>query len=240
MPLGLSTSKLDTTGYLFDHDDLPPLPDTVADDPTSAHLDPRRWFDHPERPFELEIGSGKGTFLAQQAVHQPHTNFLGIEYAGEFCRYAADRARRNQLTNVRLLHADAQSFVAHRLPPESCDVIHLYFPDPWPKKRHHKRRTLNDAFLRRVWHALKPTGELRAVTDHADYWAWMEERFARWAPTENADDASKPFTRHPFVRPVSASEGEVVGTNFERKYRVEGRTFNAATLRKNSGVAPQA
>jgi len=109
-------------------------------------------------------------------------------------------------------------------------VIHLYFPDPWPKSRHHKRRMVSDRFMGEAQRSLAPGGQLRVVTDHDDYWAWMEEHFARWtAPREGG---AAPFERMEFDRPASAGEGEVVGTNFERKYRREGRPFHAATLRR--------
>lgn len=237
MSFGLSRGKQqDITGFGILHDDLPPLPDDMVERPESAWIDVRTWFDDPDRPFELEIGSGKGTFLAQQAKLQPETNFLGIDYAGEFFRYAADRMRRNELRNVRMLHTDAAAFVRHRVPTGVVRVLHLYFPDPWPKTRHHKRRMVQDEFMRTAWRILEPGGELRVVTDHDDYWRWMEEHFARWAVGSSRpgpDGATGPrFEREPFERPPSAREGEVVGTNFERKYIDEGRTFNAAVLRR--------
>jgi tRNA (guanine-N7-)-methyltransferase len=237
MSFGLSRGKeLDVSGFGYRHDDLPPLPDDMAARPEGAWVDVRAWFDDRSRPFELEIGSGKGTFLTQQASLQPETNFLGIEYAGEFFRYAADRMRRNALTNVRLLQTDASAFVRHRVPSGIVRVLHLYFPDPWPKSRHHKRRMVQDDFMRAAWRVLKPGGELRVVTDHAGYWAWMEAHFARWAVGADApgpDGAEGPrFERLPFERPPSAREGEVIGTNFERKYIDEGRVFHAAMLRR--------
>lgn len=173
------------------------------------------------RPLELEIGSGKGTFLVQQARLQPGTDFLGIEYAGAFWRHAADRCRRHGLENVRLLHADATVFVRNYVADASLHRVHLYFPDPWPKKRHHKRRSFQEPFLRELHRVLEPGGELHVATDHTDYFAWMEEHAAK------VEDL---FARRPFVPPPSAGEGELVGTNFERKYRVEGRTFNAMVL----------
>jgi len=226
--------------------DLPPLPDDIATNRDAARRDPandpRNRFDHPARPFELEIGSGKGTFLVQQAALQPDTNFLGIEWAGEFYRYAADRVRRRResghLTNVRLLHTDATVFLKWRCPRSICRVIHLYFSDPWPKKRHHKNRVVQHAFLADAWHALIAGGELRVVTDHADLWAWDEDHFDRWTTADDADRPERaglpaiPFIRLPFDRPESAREGELVGTNFERKFREEGRSFHAAVLRK--------
>lgn len=207
--------------------DLPALPDDPAE-AASARLDPREWFEHPERPFELEIGSGKGTFLIQQAALQEDTNFLGIEWAREFAVYAADRIRRRQMRNVKMLCADATEFLHWRVPDGVCRVIHLYFSDPWPKSRHHKRRVVQDRFLADAHRVLEPGGELRIVTDHEAYWGWMEEHFSRWC----AADHSPRFERLAFERPESAGEGEVVGTNFERKYRREGRPFHAAILRR--------
>ena len=135
MSFGLSRGKeLDSGEYGYVTADLPPH--------DSGPFDPRDWFGHPDRRFELEIGSGKGTFLVQQSVLEPETNFLGIEWAGEFCRYAADRIRRHEMKNVRMLHTDATEFIRYWCPDGIADVIHLYFSDPWPKSRHHKRRVL--------------------------------------------------------------------------------------------------
>jgi tRNA (guanine-N7-)-methyltransferase len=202
---------------------LPPLPDAPSADEARRLLafDPRAWFPAPTRRFELEIGSGKGTFLLQQAELEPETNFLGIEWAGEFWAYAADRIRRRGLPNVKLLHGDATEFIRTRVPDGIVSVIHLYFSDPWPKTRHHKRRVVQDHTLRDFHRVLAPGGELRIVTDHDALWAW---------DVEHAERASALFTRREFEKPASAREGEVVGTNFERKFRREGRPFHAMTL----------
>lgn len=235
MGFGLSKGRtLNTADAGLTMGDLSPLPDDVAMNPAAARLDARGWFPDPSLPFELEIGSGKGTFLIQQAETQPDTNFLGVEWAKEFWAYAADRLRRRRLPNVRILHGDGGEFLHWRMPDGVCRVIHLYFPDPWPKIRHHKRRMVSDRFLADVHRALCPGGELRVVTDHDDYWAWMEEHFSRWTSPREEHGASAPFERLPFERPASAGAGEVVGTNFERKYRREGRPFHAVTLRKNA------
>lgn len=209
-------------------EDLPSLPDNVTSERSSGWLDARAWFPDPSRPFEIEIGSGKGTFLVQQASLQPETNFLGIEWAGEFWAYGADRVRRAAMTNVRLLHGDGGEFLHWRVPSSSVRVVHLYFPDPWPKTRHHKRRMVSERFLADVSRVLEPGGELRVVTDHSEYFAWMVERFSAWL----GGDAS--VEEIPFARPPSAGEGEVVGTNFERKYRREGRPFHAKAFRKRA------
>lgn len=216
MSFGLSRGReQDFDGFGLLRDDLPPVSD--------APWDPRGLFEHPDRPFELEIGSGKGTFLVQQSELQEATNFLGIEWAGEFFRFAADRIRRRSLANVRMLHDDASEVVRHRLPDQCCRVVHLYFSDPWPKSRHHKRRVIQDATLEAFHRVLEPDGELRLVTDHDDLWAWYEDHASRHAAL---------FDRETFERPESAGEGEVVGTNFERKFRREGRPFHAMTLRR--------
>jgi tRNA (guanine-N7-)-methyltransferase len=226
-----------TEGYGITNAELPPF--------EAGRLDPRLWFAHPERRFEIEIGSGKGTFLLQQAKLKPEVNFLGFEWAGEFYRYAADRMRRHGVENVKIVHGDATEFIRHRCVDASgesagaggiASVIHLYFSDPWPKKRHHKRRVVQDRTLEEFHRILIPpppvpsgagtragAGELRLVTDHEELWAWYEEHAARHAHL---------FERRPFESPESAGEGEVVGSNFERKYRREGRPFFAMTLVK--------
>ncbi len=245
MSFGLRRKRvLDVRGVGVGPDELPPMPD----EPGAGRVDPRSWFPDPSRPFELEIGSGKGTFLLQQAALEPGTNYLGIEWAGEFYEYAADRVRRAGLENVRLLRGDAAEFIRWRCGNGVARVVHLYFPDPWPKTRHHKRRIVTEAFLGEVWRVLAPGGELRVVTDHEGYWEWMEERFeqvtgarvqesgvrGQGSGVRGQTSEQRPlFERVAFERPGSAGGAELVGTNFERKYRREGRPFHAAVLRKS-------
>lgn len=237
MSFGLSRGRsLQPGQFGIDADALGPLPDEIATDPRAGWLDVRAWFADPARPLEIEIGSGKGTFLVQQAALKPQTNYLGFEWAREFYLYATDRLRRRSLDNVRLVNADATEFLHWRTPDSIAQVIHLYFSDPWPKRRHNRRRVVQDRFLADAWRILVPDGELRIVTDHDDYWQWMQEHFARWTSAETAVLIGRPgfppFELLPFAPPESASEGELVGTNFERKYRREGRPFNAGVLRK--------
>lgn len=216
MSFGLSRGRiLDPSGIGIERADLPPF--------EAGRIDPRQWFATPERPFELEIGAGKGTFLLQEAQARPEANYLGIEWAREFYRYAADRVRRHGLANVKLLHTDATEFVRFWCADGVAAVVHLYFSDPWPKSRHHKRRVVQDHTLREFHRILAPGGELRLVTDHEDLWAWYEDHARRHVSI---------FERLPFDRPTSAGADEVVGTNFERKYRKEGRVFQGMILRK--------
>ena len=204
-----------TQGYGVVQSELPPH--------EQGRIDPRDWFDDSQRCFEIEIGCGKGTFLVQEAPEHPEVNFLGIEKSPEFYRYAADRMRRRKIANVRVLHADAVEFIRFWCADEVAAVIHLYFSDPWPKTRHHKRRVIQDRTLVEFHRVLAPGGELRLVTDHAELWAWYEQHVARHEHL---------FERGPFDRVESASEGEIVGSNFERKYRREGRPFFGMVLRR--------
>ena len=225
MSFGLSRGKtLVTEGFGLDAQDLPSF---NLDDPASSRVDPREWFEHPERPFEIEIGSGKGAFLVQQAKHAPEVNYLGIEQAGEFYRYAADRMRRHDLRNVRLLHADAVEFIRFRCPDAIAGVIHLYFSDPWPKKRHHKRRVVQDASLREFDRVLAPGGEIRIVTDHVELWAWYEM---------HATNHEDQFLRDEFTPPAWTGERELIGTNYERKFGALGKPIHAMVLKKLSST----
>jgi tRNA (guanine-N7-)-methyltransferase len=227
--------------------ELPALPDAIGEDPRAGMLDPRGWFAEPALPFEIEIGSGKGTFLVQQAMLQPGVNFLGIEWAREFYLYAADRVRRRRerglLKNVRLLNADATSFVRWRVPDGIVRVVHLYFSDPWPKTKHHKKRVVQDRLLGDVWRVLVPGGELRVVTDHDELWAWDVAHFETWTGEggwkllreygyAGSGGGPGPFAMGSFDRPQSAGKDELVGTNFERKFRRAGSGFHAGVLRK--------
>ncbi|MBL8962808.1 MAG: tRNA (guanosine(46)-N7)-methyltransferase TrmB [Phycisphaeraceae bacterium] len=211
-------------------EELPPLPDAILTDPNAGRADPRRWFEDSSRPFEIEIGCGKGTFLLHEARERPGVNFLGFEWEYEFFAYACDRLRRARIRNVRMLHADAVEFLRWRCPSGIVRVIHLYFSDPWPKVRHHKRRVVQESFLRECHRVLERDGQLRIVTDHSEYWEWMQHQFNR--VTLPAGEGL--FEVGPFEPPRSAGEGELVGSNFERKYRRERRPFHAATLTRIS------
>jgi tRNA (guanine-N7-)-methyltransferase len=171
----------------------------------------------------LEIGSGKGTFLVHQAKAEPEVDFLGIEWARKYYRYAADRLGRWGLSNVRIIRADAVTFVAEHIRPGSIDCLHIYFPDPWPKKRHHKRRLLQQAHMDLLIGCLRVGGEMRIATDHAGYFVQIEDVAAA------CKDRLEPVA---FTRPAGAEEGELTGTNFERKYIRDRRTINTLALRR--------
>jgi tRNA (guanine-N7-)-methyltransferase len=247
MSFGLGHGRdLDPAGIALSETELPPLPDAALTDAEAGRIDPRAWFPNPAAPLDIEIGCGKGTFILEQARSDPSTNFLGIEIAGEFFAYGADRVRRAGLSNVRMMRADAVDFLRWRCDSGVVRTVHLYFSDPWPKRKHHKNRVVQDGFLADCWRVLSPGGELRVVTDHSEYFDWMREHFARWTTLPGSDlaptgrrglpcalPADRPaFTAIDFESPRAAAQGEIVGTNFERKYRREGRPFHSAALRR--------
>lgn len=211
--------------------ELPPLPDDVLANPESARVDPRAWFAHPQRPFEIEIGPGKGSFIVGESKAHPEVNYLAIEWEPSIYYHAADRLRRHGVGNVRVLRADASDFLRWRCPSAILRTIHLYYSDPWPKRKHHKNRVVQDRFLSECARVLLPGGELRVVTDHDELWAWDLEHFARWT-TPSPDGPPTPFTLHPFQPPPWVGEGETVGTNYERKFRRDDRPPHAAVLRR--------
>ncbi|MDY6913297.1 MAG: tRNA (guanosine(46)-N7)-methyltransferase TrmB [Planctomycetota bacterium] len=166
------------------------------------------------RPVEIEIGSGKGTFLLARAAARPELNFLGVEYARAYCHYAADRVRRAGLPNVRLLQAEAGHFFRTALASGTVWRVHIYFPDPWPKRRHYHRRLIQPAFAAELRRTLKPGGQLICTTDHLAYFLQIRR----------VVQATKGLGR--ILSPRSACfGGRSVITNFERKYAAQGRVF---------------
>ncbi len=174
-----------------------------------------------DRPLELEIGSGKGTFLLGESEARPEVNFIGIEYARRYWIFAADRLRRAGRENARVVRAEASSFVRDFLESESLSAIHVYFPDPWPKTRHHRRRLIQAAFVEVIASKLKPGARLSIATDHQEYFAQIVAAVKR-----------SPLVAVDFTATRAAMENEVVGSNFERKYRREGREIYRVAAEK--------
>lgn len=175
-----------------------------------------------EGPFELEIGSGKGTFLVQEARVRTDVCFLGIEWMKKYALFAADRVRRAGLPNTRMIAGDALDFVREYAVPARFQAVHIYYPDPWPKARHNKRRNIRPDTLAPLESLLAPGGVLRIVTDHPGYAEWIEEVLK-----------ATTLEPEPYEPTASAAEGELVGTNFERKYALrDGRPSFPFQLRR--------
>jgi len=171
---------------------------------------------------EIEIGTGKAAFLLEQAKAFPDVNFLGIEWASKYYRFAVDRMGRWGIKNVKLIRTDAGRFIHEHLAGESVDCFHIYFPDPWHKRRHHKRRFINDTNFQKLLQSLKPAGKIQIVTDHEDYFRWIMKVI------ENHTDKVKETD---FIPAAGAKEDELVGTNYERKYKGERTTHKLALLK---------
>jgi len=175
-------------------------------------------------PIHIEIGSGKGTFLVNQAKSQPDAYFIGIEWAGKFYRFAVDRIGRWNLANVRIIRTDAVRYIAECVPDSSVDCFHIYYPDPWPKKRHNKRRFINSANTDQLIRCLKAGGCIRIATDFAEYFEQIKSVFASKADQLEQID---------FLPNTGAQIGEWVGSNFERKYLMEKRPiYTIAVIKK--------
>jgi len=168
--------------------------------------------------LEIEIGFGKGRFLLAQAMARPETTFLGIETALPYWRITNERAARRGLRNLITVCGDALYLLAACLDPASADAVHVYFPDPWPKVRHRKRRLFDAATVDLVVGVLAPGGVLFFATDHADYGAAVEEVLAGYPMTA--------------VRRVEGRWPDGARTNYEAKYEREGRPILRLEVRR--------
>lgn len=185
--------------------------------------DPRRPLDWPavfgtDRPVEIEVGSGKGLFLLTASAARPETNFLGIEIVRKYQLFAATRMVKHGRGNVRLACTDGMAFLRDCVTPGSVAAVHVYFPDPWWKKRHHKRRLFTPEFAALCPVVLPPGGRLHIATDVGEYFAVMQALLAE-LPSLRVLPA-------PAERPPSHDLDYL--TNFERKARKQGKPIYRA------------
>ena len=176
-------------------------------------------------PVHIEIGSGKGTFLVSQAKRNAHINFFGVEWANKYYRVAVDRMGRWGLENVRLTRTDAAELVDQYLSDSSVDCFHIYFPDPWPKKRHHKRRFICETNMHHILRCLKTGGTVNIATDHTDYFSQIKEVINTQVNINHLEVID-------FIPAAGTNEGEVAGTNYERKYIKDNRAIHTIAARK--------
>jgi tRNA (guanine-N7-)-methyltransferase len=191
---------------------------------TVVSLDWKKVFDDGG-PVEIEIGIGKGRFLLVAAAARPEVSHLGVEWANKYLRFAEMRALKRGLTNVRFARVDAKEMVHRAVPTNSVSVYYVFYPDPWPKKRHKKRRFLRLETVNHVARTLVTEGKLHVATDHVDYWVEIEPLL----------DGHPAFERLPafggeeFPIPVDQPL-----TNYEEKYLVEGRNRFKGSWKRNT------
>ena len=160
-----------------------------------------------EQPLEVEIGCGNGSFLVKYATAQADRNFLGIERLLGRVRKLDRKAIRLGLTNLSIVRVEASYGIQYFLPPESVSAYHIYFPDPWPKRKHWKNRLVAPEFLPLLKKSLIKKGKVYLRTDNREYFEQMLETFA--------GDSSF----HAIDAPESLTE---IITDFERGFNAEG------------------
>lgn len=168
--LGKVTADRDLSGFFIESlEALVGNPDGAAEgEKTSGPFDAAALFGR-EAPLEVEVGSGKGMFLADAAAAMPERNFLGIEVSKKYSRFAAAQLQKAGLTNARMIHGDGLRLFREFLTDGAADAVHVYFPDPWWKRRHRKRRVLNEDLATNIQRVLSPGGKLHFWTDVKEY-----------------------------------------------------------------------
>jgi tRNA (guanine-N7-)-methyltransferase len=166
-----------------------------------------------KRALVLEIGFGRGEFLTALVANDPESDFLGVEISGKRVLKLARRIARSEFTNLRLLHGKAERIVSDLLPEGCLAQCWINFPDPWPKKRHQRRRLIAPRFIERITTRLAPGGELHLATDHVEYAEAMDEALAGEPRLQN-------------LYAPDRYRGDVPGrkpTAYELEWRAQGR-----------------
>lgn len=176
-------------------------------------------FQQPQ-PLEVELGCGDASFLVEYARQNPAANFIGVERLLGRMEKLDRKGRRVGLSNVRGVRIESSYFLRYLLPPHSAVALHIYFPDPWPKKKHRRHRLINEQFPALARAALAPGGRVYLRTDDADYFAQMNEVFA----------AAAEFSR--VETPLALAQ---ITTDFERDFNAQGIPTLRAAFRLADG-----
>jgi tRNA (guanine-N7-)-methyltransferase len=187
-----------------------------------AAFDPQALFP-AAAPLEIEVGSGKGLFLLNASLANPGHNFLGVELAHRYAEYCAARLARHEAANARMMSGDGVRLFRELLPAGCAQAVHVYFPDPWWKQRHHKRRVMTGGFVRDIERVLTPGGSLHFWTDVEAYYLGTLELIAQH--TRLGDPL-------PVAEPTPAHDLDY-RTNFERRKRRDGLPIYRSEFRKS-------
>lgn len=177
-----------------------------------------------DHPVALDIGSGRGLFLFNASTTHPDTNYLGIEIDYKEGRRAARRLQKRHLPNARVLGGDVKIPLRRMIAPGSVDAVHVYFPDPWWKLRHRKRRVFNEEFVNLCAMILRPGGLFHSWTDVEEYFGVISEL----------------MNNHPAYEPLAAPEEHLpehdmdYQTSYERKGRKSGSIIHRGRWRRRS------
>ena len=178
-------------------------------------------FSHPG-PLQIDVGSGKGLFLTSATREFPQHNFLGVEISQRYARFTAARLAHQSSKNGCVLHGNARKLFGEFLPDNSLFAVHVYFPDPWWKKRHHKRRLICEPFLRDVQRVLTPGGHFHFWTDVHQYFFFSLQLIATKTQLQG------PLT----VLLREPGHDMDYQTHFERRMRLRGTPFYRAQFLK--------
>lgn len=201
--------QLELSHHLRTFDDLPPAIDAATMLNRTGDL-------------EVEVGSGKGLFLSAAAATEPEKSFVGIELARKYARYAAARLARRGLMNACVISGDAIRVFRERVTSDSVAAVHVYFPDPWWKARHKKRRVMNEVFVRDIERTLRPGGTLHFWTDVHEYYAATVELLASATRLHGPLQVSERAAEHDLD----------YRTHFERRMRLHGLPVYRSEFRK--------
>ncbi len=172
-------------------------------------------------PVEIEIGCGKGKFLVDRAQESLDTDFIGIDRVAKWMKAGDRRSTKRQLLNLLFIKAEIRDFLKC-IAPASIDVFHMYFPDPWPKRRHHPRRVFTADFLRLLHEKLKPAGLIEIATDDSAYVLQMQKSVEQSEIGWKKRKESAARLCHPHLK-----------TNYELKFETEGRKLFYMELQKS-------
>lgn len=192
-------SELDTSAHFKTYEDLP------------NPWDPTLLFGR-KAPLEVEMGSGKGLFMQSASNARPEHDFLGIEIAMKYAKFSAFRLARDEHSNACMVAGDGLQVFHELLPDASVAAVHVYFPDPWWKQRHHQRRVMNEGFLHDVQRVLEPGGRLHFWTDVEGYFNQSLEMIAEFTSLSGPVEVSEREAEHDFD----------YRTHFERRMRLSG------------------